>query len=231
MTTIRVQIKTNGGMAEIRRAMDSLRSETPAPEIQAWQTQTLSRVETYIRRRFNLFSRGGGNWPPLALSTIRARRGAPTKQQSELRSRGKDRRGRDIALTVARDTRRGGGIVDAGRQAQILADTGVLRNALTLNQTGNVSARIKGGVRYAIGGGAMHGGKAPRPSTRKRSVPAGAITTTTIGQLAQWHDEGAGRLPQRKILVPPDTATTARITNDLNRNLRKMIARAGKEGA
>lgn len=72
---------------------------------------------------------------------------------------------------------------------EILRDTGTLLNALTIGAPGNHFNPLKDGFEYGFGGSAKH--------------PSGF----TITDLAIAHDEGKGRLPERKILVPPDQET------------------------
>ena len=93
--------------------------------------------------------------------------------------------------TVARRRKEGVG-------AKILRDTGTLLAALTIGAPGNVFKLEKDGCLFGFGGPARHpGGKA------------------RIADIARFHDSGAGTLPQRQIIVPPDAATIAGMESDV----------------
>jgi hypothetical protein len=127
---------------------------------------------SFLGLRFARLSRGGGEWPPLAPSTIKARR----------KGKGK------------------------GKPA-ILRDVGLLYNALspTLNSPGAINERVPFGVRVGYGGPMRHGeGRA------------------TIADIASYHQRGVGRLPQRKIIVPPDGSTRRGMMSDARRALKKI---------
>ena len=88
------------------------------------------RYRRFILRRFNKFSRGGGDWAKLKKSTIAARK------------RKKARRG-----------------YSGPRSFSILQDTGMLKAALKPNFTaaaGALQERIRGGIRVGYGGPGRH---------------------------------------------------------------------------
>ncbi len=60
---------------------------------------------------------------------------------------------------------------------------------------GRLSEEIPNGIRVGFGGGMNY------PHTTNPNV--------TIAQIAMFHQTGAGNLPKRKIIVPPDTETRA----------------------
>lgn len=175
-----------------------------------------ARYSANMRRRFDAFSQGGGDWPPLALTTLRRKllkgvkktKGAARK--SSLRSQGE---GRGAVTTLARDTKRGGQFVGfSGRSSSILVDTGVLKGALQIGVTGNLFQLIAGGIDFGFDSSAPHPTK-------------GKGKSATIGQIAAWHNAGAPpRLPQRAILAQPDGQTVKGMQDDLTR----AIARIGK---
>ena len=130
---------------------------------------------SFIQLRFRRFSRGGGDWPPLKLSTVRSRR------------KGK-RRSRSRKSSLAMDD--SGNLVDAGIGVSILQDTGVLFDALApefIGAPGQYQDNIPYGIRVGFGGPASHPG-----------------SSVTIADIASYHQTGAGRLPKREILVEPD---------------------------
>jgi len=73
---------------------------------------------------------------------------------------------------------------------------------------GKVSQDIPFGVRIGFG-----------PDMRYPHTKGGP----TMASIAMWHQSGAGRLPVRKIIVPPDTATKAQ--------MRAVMTKAMKEVA
>ena len=79
----------------------------------------------------------------------------------------------------------------------ILVNTGTLRNALTIGQSGNVTQQQGLTAVYGIGGAANHNSD-----------------NLTIGKLAAYHQHGGtvpGRLPQRTILVMPPAEVMAKL--------------------
>ena len=90
-----------------------------------------------MQERFMIFSRGGGDWPPLAPSTIAGRRHGKG---------GKHKRGKK-ALARAR--------ASGGGQVSILYDTGLLYAALDPNfgpLPGQYQEILKNGLRVGFGG-------------------------------------------------------------------------------
>lgn len=73
---------------------------------------------------------------------------------------------------------------------------------------GKVSQDVPFGVRVGFGPGMRY--------PHDRGGP-------TMASIAMWHQTGAGRLPVRKIIVPPDTATKAQ--------MRAVMGKAMKEAA
>jgi hypothetical protein len=81
-----------------------------------------------------------------------------------------------------------------GGQVSILWDVGTLLTALDpvfQSAPGAVEEAIPYGIEIGYGGPAPH--------------PGGH---TTIADIAAFHDQGTGKLPQRKILADPDQSTT-----------------------
>ena len=90
----------------------------------------------FVKRRFVKFSRGGGDWKPLAQSTIRSRR------------RGGKKRGG--VNTVKVRTKKTGGKV------AILRDTSTLLAALDVGNPGNLFKHITNGVKVGFAGNKRH---------------------------------------------------------------------------
>lgn len=103
---------------------------------------------------------------------------------------------------------RGGGDWPAlkSRKGSILRDTNTLYTALTPSLSpppGSVNKKIEYGVEVGYEGSDSH--------------PHGP----TIAQLAYWHQTGAGNLPVREIIVPPDRSTVRGMVDDMQRAIDK----------
>jgi len=141
MFDVRVTIRLDGLKRFVSLVNNGLQKETSGP-MDSFLKRVGIRYLAFVRRRFVRFSRGGGDWKPLSLATIKQRRGK--------------KRRRTRAGARAKTTTRGSAIRPA-----ILRDTGTLLNALTVNAPGNLLKRIPYGVRVGFGGPARHpGGKA-----------------------------------------------------------------------
>lgn len=95
------------------------------------------------------------------------------------------------------------------RGVEILRDTGRLYNSLSLGQGANTFRKVRGGVQFGIQGP----GSYPKSGAKIRDV-------------AQWHQSGAGKLPQRKILVHPDRKTKARMTRRIVNAVKRLTRKA-----
>lgn len=134
--------------------------------------QWAARYRGFVQRRFNDYSKGSGDWPPLAESTIKARRGK-------------------------------------GIKVAILRDTSTLFAALApvfAGAPGALERRIPFGIRVGYGGPHGH--------------PSGG--RATIADIAKFHNDGAGNLPERKIIVPPAKWHLDRMAADMRRALLKL---------
>lgn len=192
------------GLNRLQRAMNNPTSEQA---ITGMLNQWGSRMEAFTKRRFTLFSRGGGDWPPLAKSTYDARRSDRSGQTI-----GQAKRAAQAGIARARTPQQ---FDKAFKKVQkynafktsILVDTGTLRRGLALQGPGNVREVFANGrfigVRYGVAGGS-HPGK------------------LTVGRLAAIHQRGSGRLPQRKIIVRPDQQTIAGMRLDAVRAMKRI---------
>ena len=164
------------------------------------------RVSAFGQRRFRDFSRGGGNWAPLALSTIERRQKArrPSKTNPFALLGGK-KDGTGARSSLARDTKRGGKLVSAGRTISVLIDSGRLYGALGLNQPGNLFRRVPGGIEFGIEGG------------------KGSGSGVTIGDIARFHHNGGKHLPRRRVVDVPDQATAEGMSSDLARAIERSM--------
>lgn len=189
-----------------------------AAEMEVVMRQWGTRYLGFVRRRFVGASRGDGTWRPLAESTIKARRSGRVAGLGKLK--GVKRKAgalREIRKRVK------GGALDAFvgtaietsimGSAAILRDTGVLLNALTPGTVGSLLQPSYGELRVRCG-------FAP--------VPHGD-GSTTIQDIAAYHQTGGGKLPQRTILVEPDDATVRGMLNDLSVAFTKITVDVATE--
>lgn len=103
-------------------------------------------------------------------------------------------------------SRKSGG--SAARVFAILRDTGTLFAALTpafASKPGQLQEDIPFGVRVGYGGPAGHPGSA-----------------ATIADIAHFHQIGAGHLPVREIIIPPDDQVKAAMAADMQAALIKL---------
>ncbi len=195
------------------------------------------RYRSFLQRRFLAFSRGGGDWPPLAASTIRARRStAKTKlqrakksyrsaaarlekslkslrrsgsQAANVRAEKAQRNFREKERAMLAATRDRKQQVETGEGIAILRDTGLLFMALTPELVG-----AEGQYQLDVEDGVMVGFGGPG------TYPDGKAT---IADIASFHQAGGGRLPQRRIVVPPDEQTVAAMQEDMRRAIRRLL--------
>jgi hypothetical protein len=156
--------------------------------------------ESYIKRRFLKKSRGGGGWRDLADSTKRARL----------------RKGKGLART----SKVPGRIVARNKKGQfrksnveILRDTGTLFKALSVGAPGNLTKKIKGGVRFGIIGRGRH------PEFEG-----------TISELGLIHHKGLGKVPARPIIENPDDRTLRLMGAAVRRSMGKVIRKGSQRG-
>lgn len=238
MLNITVTLESSGLDAITAGLAQSQGSSPPGP-IRDMYTQWGRRAQGFNEERFDRFSIGGGDWAPLALSTIRARRKASVSAKAgkfNAKFGGSGAFGRGARSSLARDTQRGGHLVSAGRTVSILKDTGTLRAALKIGAPGSTFELIPAGMTYGVAGNAPHppkqgGGASGAVSAAAallvrsgkpvgRSIPkskrsgGGVRSAPTIGQIAGFHQEGAGRLPKREVIVVPDQTTVDAMAGD-----------------
>lgn len=90
----------------------------------------------------------------------------------------------------------------------ILTDLALLKGALQpqfIGAPGALEEQIPFGIRVGYGGPDKH--------------PGGGAT---VAEIASYHQTGAGRLPVREIIVPPDVSTERRMAGLMVRKLQDM---------
>ena len=220
--------------------------DTGHPALEAMFRNWVDRYHDFAVRRYDSASKGDGTWQGLAQSTIlaRAHRLATTTAfrrtlaegatplaehynrqrlaySRQLRAAGDRQAGAHATAKALKEFRAAGGRVYTRRQDfdkkygntmsfMILRDTGMLFGALNMGAEGSVLRREGMSVTYGIGGPAEHG-------------PRGHAT---IGQIANYHQHGGGRLPQRTILVPPPENIIQGMLSDARRAIMQIFGGA-----
>lgn len=159
---------------------------------------------SFVRLRFRNESRGGGDWPRLARSTLAARRRKKVKLRTKTGRRRKFKMGSSVLITKA---------------PKILIDTGILIGALSPRferKPGQLQKNLSDGIRVGFGGPAKHPAK------------PGEKSPPTISDIASWHQKGnrINNLPQRRIIVDPNEKTLRRMSSLMD----IAIKRTAKEG-
>lgn len=101
--------------------------------------------------------------------------------------------------------------------SRILIETNTLINAVDpdiYNAPGSFARRQGNGLIVGFGGTIVH----PTAAKSGRS--------TTIEQIAGFHQVGGGKLPQRRIIVAPDRATIDEVTKVVNSAVQDIIKEA-----
>lgn len=226
---IRYKVTTRSNIPQFSAAVESI-----APTV---TKQWASRWMTYIRRRFDRNSKGGGDWAPLKQSTIDrrryskggrigpARRSAAQGYSEASRARIAAQRAMNAATTPKERKAARAAFVRAGKKlssakakrdrvkaagesAAILRDTGTLFRATSEGAPGNLFA--------------PSGVKGFRAGFMPTKHPSGK---PTLSQIAAWHNKGApGKYPARPILVPPDQVLGQQMMGDLDRALTRAGA-------
>lgn len=145
MSRLSVKVTTDlGPLKTTRQALAAgfSRGGSVPPAFVTMRTLWGRRYESFIRRRFDRFSRGGGDWPPLSPRTIRARRPAARHKRAR-------------TVTKGRNASKGVGV---GRTVSILRNTGTLFGALTIGAAGNAFRHTPGGIAFGFKGGKHPGG-------------------------------------------------------------------------
>jgi hypothetical protein len=224
--TVRIELKD---LEKFGAAVDeALANPNSSSPVRSALKQWAARYRGFARDRFDRYSKGGGDWPALAISTARRRKDIAKRRAriqklqralSKLKKSGasasrlkKARASLEKATRVA-NTRRSsaardkGRLVNAGGVVSILRDTGTLFNALDPQFTGKPGAlehHMPFGVEVGYGGPGRY--------------PDGA----TVADIASFHQEGGGRLPKREIVVAPPETVMVAMAADMERALGKM---------
>lgn len=211
---------------------DQLQHRSQGPITKAFK-QWGAIYRSFIKERFDIFSRGGGDWPPLAQSTMLARRGPAGSKKSKVDARKKAGQLRKRInkltkrLSSMKPAKRGKTIKAANtrkriveqikrakesfkknkdmskRKFAILRDTGTLFAALSPVFV-NKPGSIEETIPYGINVG--YGGNSSHPKGK-----------ATVADIANFHQIGAGHLPVRKIIVSPPAPVIEAMTTVMQR--------------
>lgn len=226
------------GLTEFRVAIEAQLNHQQTGPITKAYNQWVARYRSFIKERFDKYSRGGGDWEPLSDKTKARRRKPKPKRKPRNRKIAVDNKTGKAKVKTGRPSGRKGSkkqetywnrgkrkkqlakmreqVAKAkkfeGRKFSILRDTGTLFAAVSptvADKPGAVSAAIPFGMRVGYGGASRH------PKAK-----------ATIADIAAFHQTGAGYLPKREIIVRPDAETGAAMT----RYMMKAIAELTKGG-
>lgn len=164
------------------------------------------RYRSFAQQRFDLYSKGGGDWQELNEKTIERRRKGTATNRAKL----KEIWNAKVSLHAPKDSQAN----SAGGQPSILRDAGLLFNALApafVGAPGAIQQRIKFGIRVGYGGPQRH------------AVDATSKGMATIADIASFHQKGnLPHLPQRQIIVDPPLPVIEKMALDMQRAIEKM---------
>jgi hypothetical protein len=201
------------GLAAFKTKTLEAASSSSGPLRDAW-LQVAVRFRAFIQERFSIFSRGGGDWPPLAESTIKGRTRAPVTRALAAMKRGGnvtqaqyEKRLKAARAKAAKHFKK---YQDGEARFGILINTGLLFAATSpmfIDAPGQYQLETPNGIVVGFGGpeGYANGGSA------------------TIADIASFHQEGTARLPQRKIIVPPPSVLMPELVEYLQRGVNRWI--------
>jgi hypothetical protein len=189
MIAFRTQIDKSG-LEKFQKEVHDQLANTKSGKVHDCMIKWEARYIGAMRKRFVDNSRGGGDWPKLASSTIFKR----------MRER------------------------NDGNPA-ILRDTGILLNVLTplVAVPGKFFEFLSMGIRTGFGGSAIHALQKALKTKKSKRKAGRTITNMTIADIAKFHQEGGGNLPQREILIEPDNVLVDLMAGDLQTALQGTI--------
>lgn len=163
------------------------------------------RYRSWSQSRFDLYSKGGGDWQDLSEATIKKRRKGSNSNRAKLK---------EIWNAKATLHKKDSNASSAGGKPSILRDTGLLFGALApifVGAPGALQQRIKFGIRVGYGGPQRH------------AVDANSKGAATIADIASFHQLGnLPRMPQREIIVSPPLPVVDKMEADMFSALDKL---------
>ena len=168
--------------------------------VQLWAV----RYRSWSQLRFDLYSRGGGDWQKLAASTVKRRRHGTKSNVLKLRQ-----------ILAGKQPQPTSPQPIMGDGTSILRDTGLLFAALApvfAGAPGAIQETIHYGVRVGYGGPQRH-------------IKGNKQSTATIADIANFHQNGnLPKLPKREIIVDPPEELLETMADDMTKALNKLAA-------
>jgi len=72
------------GTTRLLAAFDAIALGAPHPQVDAWRRQVFGRYSAFLRRRYSIFSRGGGGWAALSPRTVARKRAKNRRNKNPL---------------------------------------------------------------------------------------------------------------------------------------------------
>ncbi len=161
----------------------------------------MKRYSDFMQRRFDNFSKGEGNWKPLAKSTLRAR----DRKADKLRKGKKKTQAETIATNHS-----------------ILRDDGILMNAMVVDKEGNgkyATVTTNATPTESVATLSFKAINHPPPKEGKKKSYKG-ITMAALAAI-QHYGSQERNIPARPILVEPNAEQTAQLESLIARQVKK----------
>lgn len=161
------------------------------------------RYRSFAQQRYDIFSKGGGDWKKLSKYTLDRRRKGPKSNSMQLRLSYQTPNKPAAAAT---------------KQPAILRDTGILFAALApiyVGSPGAIEENIANGIRVGYGGPQRHIGTSGRSNNK--------TSHETIADIAAAHQNGfLPKLPKREIIVSPPQSIVNDMVGDIEKAMRSI---------
>ena len=235
---VKIDIKLGGKVVKLRNLVDSNSG------VMNKVLHQMSRIYgAFIRKRFSQYSKGAGDWPALALSTIRNRRDfrkraarvkdlkakmdahdaswTGIKTGKGLVAYDKKKKGLQSQLAKAVSTRnknRSSLGRDTKNKGRLVSAGGTVS---ILQDTGKLFSQLSPEI-LVLSSTTKTGGKFKAQVTYggTAAYPNGKATVTDV---MSFHQEGGGKVPRRKILVNPDPKTQGQMEKSGKRIITEYL--------
>lgn len=233
-----------GGLGRLKEALRNVDKE---PALRSALNQWSSYYRAFLRERFITFSRGGGDWEPLAESTLRRRLGPagkarkgqgtgkrkaarPTAAQKPGRPR-KPRKGRSRTLSAAALARQ---LAREQRAFQARAARAAKQGAARKTKKARLGAAILRDTNAMFAAFQPFITKVTGITTARARLSLVVRFTTKYGlhktaqimldDLMEIHHEGKGdNLPARELIVGPNPATASRMADRMEKAFQVVL--------
>lgn len=189
-----------------------------ANEVRGAVKKWVMRYRSFAQKRFDQYSKGGGDWPPLAKATKLARaRRTVDRAVAYARHLTEEEAQRRIRRAKRRYQKEAAKINSGEGTYAILKDYGLLFAALSptfREAPGALEHHVPFGVEVGYGGPARH----PDPDGKSKNPP-------TIADIAAFHQSGGPHLPRREIIVTPPQGVVNQMAGDMDLALQRVAKR------